>query len=382
MKTNNIKGIMCISALMMMTVYAVQAKTLRVNNIDNYIKTTATGTALAFNTIQQAVDAASAGDTIHIEGSKFPYTDPVTVNKKLTMIGPGYFLAETEKSLHNKESARITADITFVAGSNGAILAGIEQHTDAAVFSQSTFSLQVSAYAGNPKIIVQENSITIRNSKLIYVEIDNAANISSLTIQRCMFNPGVIADTGGAGMVTNLQIENCLFRNSHTTENHVIKLTAGRQNSVTVSQCTFYTRFTIQAQRLTLNMNAFYLETANYGVISEMPQTSITNNIARLALRDAAANATINNTGITVQSPATAKNTWFATEGAELYGKYYAPATGSPLYDATSAERGMFGGGNPYSLSGLYSLPAVYDIDTAIEAGEALNDLYIRVIAR
>lgn len=59
-----------------------QATTLRVNNTDP---------SAPYASINDAVNAATEGDTIMVEGSSIPYGD-VTINKRVVLIGPGYWL--------------------------------------------------------------------------------------------------------------------------------------------------------------------------------------------------------------------------------------------------------------------------------------------------
>ncbi|MDR1666924.1 MAG: hypothetical protein LBS03_04435, partial [Bacteroidales bacterium] len=113
-----------------------------------------------------AVAAAASGDTIHIEGSVTPYTGDVTVNKKLFLAGPGYFLTNIPETQYNKEAVRINCNITFAAGSEGAILAGVTHYAGASAYQVNP----AASYAGN-KVLVQANNITLVGCKLFYVAI-------------------------------------------------------------------------------------------------------------------------------------------------------------------------------------------------------------------
>lgn len=61
---------------------ALQATVYTVSNLP--------GQPAQFNTIQAAVDASSVGDTIYITGSAVLYNESVNLNRRLTVIGPGY----------------------------------------------------------------------------------------------------------------------------------------------------------------------------------------------------------------------------------------------------------------------------------------------------
>lgn len=67
----------------MLAVIPLHAKTLRVNNTP--------GSGAQYTTLNAAMEAAVDGDIIIIDGSEYRYDD-ATVNKKVTIKGPGYFL--------------------------------------------------------------------------------------------------------------------------------------------------------------------------------------------------------------------------------------------------------------------------------------------------
>src|SRR5690348_10399227 len=80
----------------------VQAKVWRVNSNSNYNGTSlwgsdygGTATNPVFKNLSDAIKSnlvsATAGDTIHLEGSSVDYL-AATITKKLVIIGPGYLL--------------------------------------------------------------------------------------------------------------------------------------------------------------------------------------------------------------------------------------------------------------------------------------------------
>jgi len=78
-----------------------------------------------FTTIQAAIDSASAGDMIYIEGTNIPYSVAVTMTKALNLIGPGYFLASNDSTQANVSPAIITGALSLNPGSEGSYLAGL-----------------------------------------------------------------------------------------------------------------------------------------------------------------------------------------------------------------------------------------------------------------
>ena len=80
-----------------------------------------------FTDIQTAIDAASAGDTIYIEGSTLPYeSDSLIINTQLVIFGPGFYLEENDSTTVDKLNAMVSSFIVFNAGSSGSILSGLD----------------------------------------------------------------------------------------------------------------------------------------------------------------------------------------------------------------------------------------------------------------
>jgi hypothetical protein len=79
--------------------------------------------AANFTTLQAAIDGASAGDTIYIEGSAVSYGNGI-FNKKLVVFGNGFWLTDNPNTQARKESS-IVGQLTFNAGSEGSEIQGM-----------------------------------------------------------------------------------------------------------------------------------------------------------------------------------------------------------------------------------------------------------------
>jgi hypothetical protein len=88
---------------------------LRVNNN--------VGVNAPYTTLSAAITAAGANDIIMVEGSILAY-DNITINKKVTIIGPGYFLLENLNLQGNPNSASLST-ISLGAGSDGSSFFGL-----------------------------------------------------------------------------------------------------------------------------------------------------------------------------------------------------------------------------------------------------------------
>lgn len=92
-----------------------QATTLRVNNTDP---------SAPYASINDAVNAATEGDTIMVEGSSIPYGD-VTINKRVVLIGPGYWLKENGIITETGYSATVK---TLTSTEAGTVIMGMSSN--------------------------------------------------------------------------------------------------------------------------------------------------------------------------------------------------------------------------------------------------------------
>ena len=93
---------------------AANAKVWTVNNCHG---------AANFTTLQDAINGATAGDTIYLEASPTNY-GAGTLAKKLIIMGTGYWLTENDSTQANKNTSWIT-QLTFNAGSEGSVATGL-----------------------------------------------------------------------------------------------------------------------------------------------------------------------------------------------------------------------------------------------------------------
>lgn len=107
--------LLLLGAVLMISFSANAAK-WRVNNTE--------GVNADFRTGQAAHDAAEQGDTLYFEGSSIMYKDEITLTKQLVLIGPGYFLTENENTQSIPLEA-IISKLTISPGSQGSIIKGL-----------------------------------------------------------------------------------------------------------------------------------------------------------------------------------------------------------------------------------------------------------------
>src|SRR5262245_12336996 len=110
--------LLCI-ALLALTIPRAHATVWRVNNLGysaNFTGTTA---------LQDAFDAASGSDTLHVEASPVDYGDVVLTGKYLIIIGPGYKLGNTpgyNPGLQARNDMATVNSITLGQGTSGTVV--------------------------------------------------------------------------------------------------------------------------------------------------------------------------------------------------------------------------------------------------------------------
>src|SRR5215217_1034910 len=120
------KPLLCVWLSLSLSVCSY-AKIWRLNNN--------TGITADFTNIQAAHDGAGSGDTLHVEGSPTSYGS-LTWNKKLVIIGPGYFLDQNADLQAHILSAKLDG-ITFYSESAGSEVMGMEISGSAAIHARN-----------------------------------------------------------------------------------------------------------------------------------------------------------------------------------------------------------------------------------------------------
>ncbi|MDR2037413.1 MAG: hypothetical protein LBQ60_05770 [Bacteroidales bacterium] len=274
------------------------------------------------------------------------------------------------------------------------------------------------------KLRIEADSVTVSHSKLFYVDLYNVnRELKNITITKCFFNPGLIAAAAGDKQVTNVIISNNYFRNEWNIGNSywntiwysnlVIDFrgaTAYGQNTnnftmwssdiwlfpvinPVIQNNTFYSSFSILAKGCQVYNNLFFPTNAYYGgslvnynmfgLFQSISRPHVTrNNIVYNAVVWGSPSATpagadnnnTNNYGGMMPGidgnkySSLAESNWFAAttnRANQVYDKSYELGSSSPALDDNkdvTKQRGMFGGLAPYVLSGLYTIPAVWDI--------------------
>ena len=323
---NTMRKLLCLTLVLGLSLGA-SAKIWRVNN-------NAGGVSADAATIQAGHDMASAGDTLHIEASAADYGS-LTCVKPLVIIGPGYFLGSNPETQANLLSGKIHS-ISFQTAGNGSMLMGCE-----VLYSMTIYT---------------SNIVIMRNKLRIITIGSGAATYANIIIKQNYFQfdgywDGAFLAVSSGTVVSNLIIKNnfvlqysgnygiCNLGStvSGVFENNVIK------NSNVVGGVTL--------NNFTVKNNIFYDGTFT-GV-----NCMVYNNIGS-GTQFPAGNGNQQNVDMT---------TVFVLTGTASTDGQWALKPGSPAIGAgeMGVDCGMYGGSDPYVLSGMPAVPAIYYFNTS-----------------
>jgi len=311
--------------------FQAQAKVWRVNNNS--------GASASFTTLQAAQDNSSvlAGDTIQIEPSANNYGN-ANLNKKLVIIGPGYFLSQNTGLQVGNSSASFNT-IYLSSNCSGTVITGI------------TVS---DIYCGASNVSFIRNFF---NGGYIRTATDgqSSPNVSNILIlDNYAVCPILLNGTASNVIIKgNYIINNGNFNSSNTSvtsvliENNIINQTS----STDLYSCIF--------------RNNIFLGDNKTGNSSGNNNNSYFNNLFEYAndSYNIMSGVTVGNGNLFGNSSYTQANIFNLTGSTDAQWKL---KTGSPALGAgvSGGDLGMFAGSNPYVLSGIPSVPTIYLLNT------------------
>jgi len=304
----------------------VQSQTVR--RVSN-----ALGAGAPYTTIQDALTAAVDGDIILVEGSPTSYTGAISITKRVTIQGPGYFLEQNTGLQTNPYLADITGTISFNTGSSGSIVRGLYTRTVNINASNITFA---NNYVGGSNINITSavSNIIISGNYFINGNLLVNANVTSLLVSNNYI--------GGISFSISYTILGVVSNNVISGGGYAIP------NSTVVN-------------------NIFITATTN--IISVTTNSTIQNNVF-VAASQADADGT-NVFGATVAG-------LFVGLTGNTTDTQWKLKTGSPAIGAGvgGTDCGMYGGNTPYRISGIFAgQPTISNFTTpgTVPANGTLN---------
>lgn len=311
-----------------------------------------TGTALAgvdFSALDAAIAAAATGDTILVYPGNWSAGN--SFNKRLNIIGAGYFLSGD----HSNTGPQLLTGDTFIncdlyAGSDGSVFEGL---------GGSTGISTIGAYYDN---VV--NNIKIRRCRLERV-YPSTLNCNGWQISQSWIE-NLIDNWGGDGSFKNLMVLNCYISyigiNSANWAGQISNCTIGHSIISSGSALSFQSNI-FSSPNFNDNTNAIFQNNVFCNATAETLGIPIGNG-NKFSVNP------VGDDGITnllfVDYPNQSAN--YSMDGQ------YKLKTGSVAIGAGvgGVDCGMYGGSNPYRLSGIPAIPAFYKL-TAPSANASAN---------
>jgi len=280
-----------------------------------------------FTTIQAAFDSATAGDIIYIEGTNIPYGNGVAT-LPLTIIGTGYFLAVNDSTQANLAPS-ITGLITINPGSEGSYVAGL-----------------------SGSININASNVIIERNNMSSIIIGRSNDVGNVVIRQNYVN--TISDYSS---YTSAVIQNNIVTYSITS---TIKANWLIYNNTIYSN---YTSPCINVYNSSIKNNiVFNTRGVNYVCINTNPDQN--NNIE----------FNVCNTETTTY-PVPENNIWDAVieevivnEGPAEHQIYLIEDSPAIGYGEGGVDCGVYGGLNPYILSGMPPVPHIFKATVPVSA--------------
>lgn len=292
------------------------AKVWRVNNIASY--------NADFTSFIEAQINVTPNDTLYFEGSTASYGD-IVINKPLVLIGTGYFLNENPETQSNAIPTQF-GQIEFKAGSAGSVITGLTS-TSVIIYDNS---ISIIKCAISKRLTINYSSNPITNiyihSNYIINGIQNTGN-KSYSISNLLITNNYLS---------GYSIQSVASISLPETANGIIK------NNIIDGTLSVYN--SILSNNIQISGGIYHSDKNNF----------FYNNIC---------NATQFPSGNENQQNVTMTDVFVGSTGNSTDGQWklkpFSPAIGAGN-DGTDC--GMFGGSSPYVLSGLPSIPAIYEI--------------------
>ncbi|MBL7717980.1 MAG: T9SS type A sorting domain-containing protein [Flavipsychrobacter sp.] len=335
------KRVITLIAFLTMSVPAVVKATIwRVNNT--------TGINANFTSLQTANDDGNVvnGDTLHLEGSSIEYST-CTFNKRLVVIGPGYFLSENPKTSVNALHALVDA-IFLSSGASGSTFIGLTAR----------------------RFEVSANDVTIQRCRILqYVYPD--LNYSNMSIVQNFFDNTTTLSTGIStfwALPTGVVVNNNIFKkilympgNSSYTfqecKNNVFDVPVVWQNDPSLRF------FAASFENNIITNSSAVVDINGISDFVATPLSSVNHNVSittNTQFGTANDNIVVSNMTANLFVPANISN---STDGKYQL-KANSPGSGN---GSDGTDRGAFGTSSAftqYTLSGLAPIPVVYEINT------------------
>lgn len=321
----------------------------RVNN-----NSTSPSTSTDFTSLTTALNSSSvlAGDTLYVEASATSY-GAITINKRVTIIGTGYFLTDNDTTQALTSASRLNT-VSVNSGGLGAVLTGLqlEEFTGGPVLTINADSVVVDrCYIRNTITSTNPGGVVLVGSNRSGVEIKRSVLLRDSNTNSGSSNPRVVVDISNG--CSNIVLDNNIIKNG--PKNQVI--TSGDSWAIRMgATATAIIRNNVINGRIQIFNSIFNNNIMVAGTAAFNPtMVSIQNNIG---------NSTQFGTTNGNQSNVNMTDVFEYGPGNENVDNHYVLKAGSPAIGAgvSGVDCGAFGGSQPYVLSGMPAIPAIFEV--------------------
>ncbi len=301
-----------------------------------------------FHTLKEAIAGAAADDTLYMEASGAVYGTADTINKKLIIIGTGYFKGENYPTNTFNVHASQLNKVVFEPGSEGTILMSMQLYS--AVINADNITITKCYFYDNTDddltmLIVNGNNAIITKN---YLEMVNQYDTYGYDFNIVM---SVISIYKSNAIISN----NYLYKNGYADYTWNLLYT-DLSSSSTVTNNVFYGvngYYDGRGSMLKLN-NCYFANNITFGTIyfRTINNSTFINNLSSNAI--GTANGNIQNATI---------SSVFVSSGTSDSKYKLADASPAKGTGVNGIDMGIFGGIDPYVLSGMPTLPTVYHFE-------------------
>jgi hypothetical protein len=281
------------------------------------------GVIANFTNLQFANDAASvlAGDTVYIEGSTVNYGD-ANISKKLIIVGPGFLLGENDSTQANKVPATLSS-LNMNTGSEGSVVTGVSM-TGTLTLTAGSIVIK-RCYSNYVVTVLSSNNILLQNWLQRITCYSSSQNnlIKNNAIYSPIFEYGLYMQDGSNAVVFN----NMFYSNQRICN-------AEYRNNISIGSVYYNNSFEVVGSC-----------TVEKNIAASGQYTNYPNNL--------------NNQDMNAVFVCFNDCTGFSSD--ERY-KLLLPTSPAIGYGYGGVDCGIFGGSQPYVLSGIPSFPAIWEL--------------------
>ena len=310
-----------------------------------------------FTTLSSAVGAASANDTIYIEGSPISYGN-ISISKPLTIIGSGYWLNENDSLQAYQETSKV-GYVKFTGGSQGSVIEGVT------ILGSSSYGIQI----GTDNITIRRNHIATNypyGGKAVYM----LSSYNSIIIEQNWIEPSTsYVGYANYGIYFSTYSDNTMIRNNiincDTNDYAIFMVQDNPSSTLTITNNTIWGDIETYNSAQTNNILIYGTYTQGTGDL----------NSYNLCNGTQYPNTNSNQQNVDM-STVFENYTNYIDHGYILTAG--SPATGAGL---NGVDCGAYGTNDPYVLGGMPPIPAIFSFEISQSIGSPTIPVTIKAMS-